>query len=1194
MKKIVAVFLAVIMTAALFSAFPASAAGEDPDTYFYDTGGNYTDQIGWWLWLNPTYGIPNVLDLKVKFTTPNAFDGFTMRCQSGNPNITIRLLKKSGAVLEELQQIIGEGDITVNFSKAYPAGTYTIQFVADGVTVGYPHFVLMAKEANPAIPLVITGGTYNGAGTYANGAPSIKLRGAVAPEVVDENPDIWFYKDGTVVEGTPDWGLGPGVSSGYGTPAANGYVNVSFFAPSGFSGIGFMYQTYGAANIDAYLLDRDGYGLEYFNINVNSGSLASFNHSFSKTYERGSYILQFADAGTAADCFFWMMKGKANESLDFSTGGNLANNEGIHDGPAIVLYGDEPPVRESGVSLYKQLAPATIGWWMYPDAFANDTEMNITFTAPAPFYGFTMESHASASMSATVKLLDSSNNQLGSSIQTSMAEGTKTIIFEDMYPSGTYTIRILHSSADSQYFVLRAGEKENGINVSVNSIPAGANNTAGVVTDPAPAIRLLGPMVDPDLWLCTGIPYSTGWFIGPGVNASVADGDINVTFTSPGAFRGFKMVCYADDADPAVVQTRLLDKDGNTLETVPNVTITGNHTNYAQGFINIDFSKAYGKGTYTVQFKLVSGSYFVLGSSREEYDADVKVTGNAVTNEATLGAPAMLIFGAAAPRETGSVSADKLNIIIDGGLSNNKACPGDEIDVKIKLANLETISSLKMALSFDEDLSVVTDNGKPAVTFDICDHNPSVRTSIKEATLNAEDGKLILNWMALGDEVIYNNDYAAGEEVVFATVRLKISADAKSGEYLPITAQINGEDVFKGNVNFENIDFKLINGYVDVIEHGHDLSLHYDTQYHWYECSLCDNVFGKEAHTGAWTYDQTAGTRTRTCTVCGYHASQPEKILKFSSVSLSLKESFQINFKANKSVLDEAGYTGLRAEFKLGEKTVSVTAKEKDGSYEFSFSDIEPDRMTDDIQATIYATYGGNEYAGSTLTYRLRDYCDSNLKKTENSISDNRIKLQKLIVDALNYGAAVQNYTDHNTSNLANESIDASLGTQTLPAMQNNSEVKNNLEDDQRQIKWKAVSLKLEDSITMRFGFDVVDGYELDGITVKVTDRMPGEAGANVLQLIDSFKLSGGHYRADFSELNAGQMRKIVYVTAYRGTAQISKTLQYSVESYAFSKSTDAQLGELIAAMIRYGDSAEAYDDMLQNERDLNEEIALY
>ena len=160
--------------------------------------------------------------------------------------------------------------------------------------------------------------------------------------------------------------------------------------------------------------------------------------------------------------------------------------------------------------------------------------------------------------------------------------------------------------------------------------------------------------------------------------------------------------------------------------------------------------------------------------------------------------------------------------------------------------------------------------------------------------------------------------------------------------------------------------------------------------------------------------------------------------------------------------------------------------------------------------------------------------------------------------------------------------------------MQNNSEVKNNLADDQRQIRWRAVSLKLEDSITMRFGFDVVDGYELDGITVKVTDRMPGEAGANVLQVIDSFKLSGGHYRADFSELNAGQMRKIVYVTAYRGTAQISKTLQYSVESYAFSKSTDAQLGELIAAMMKYGDSAKAYDDMLQNERDLNEEIALY
>ena len=1164
MKKIVAVFIAVIMAVSVFAAFPVSAVGEDPDTYFYDTTGTTVVQMGYWLWLDSGNYIADQTDMKIKFTTPNAFSGFTMLCDSGNPTMTIRLLKKSGAVLEEVSQLIIGDWNTVNFSKTYPAGTYTIQIFA-----AHPHFVLRGTAANAAMPVTVTGGVYNYAGTYPNGAPMIKLIGAVAPDVVEENPDIWFYKDGTVVEGTPDWGLGPGVSSGYGTPAANGYVNVSFFAPSGFSGIGFMYQTYGAANIDAYLLDRDGNGLEYFNINVNSGSLASFDHSFSKTYERGSYILQFADAGTADGCFFWMMKGKANESLDFSTGGNLANNEGIHDGPAIVLYGDEPAVRESGYSFYKQVGPATIGWWMYPDAFANDTEMNITFTAPAPFYGFQMESHASQAMTASIQLYDSTNTQLGATITASMAEGTKAITFPQQYPAGNYTIIITHVSAGGQYFVLRAGEKTTGANITVNGIPAGANNTASALSNPAPAIKLLGPEIDPDVWFCCGLPYTTGWGIGSGINASVANGNINFTFTSESAFRGFKMACYADSASPAVIQTKLLDVNGNTLETLANQTITGDHTNLAQGFTDVIFSKAYNKGTYTVQMTIVGGSYFYLASSREAYDAVCKITGNNITSDSSLGGPGIMLYGASAPRDFGIIDNNKLNIVIDGGTALNEALPGEEVDVKIRLENNTTISSLKMVLSYDEKLSVVTNNGKPVVTYDVFD--PTDDSAMIETTLNASENKITLNWMTVDGEI-------KDASVTYATVRFKVADDAKPGSFLPITAKIDQNDVFDSN--WQNVDFYLINGYVDIptqieVSKGHDETNHWSVNAQGQQFNVNPHTFGE------WITDTAAtpvsnGHKHRTCSVCGYTETEDIPMvssLKFYSVSLTLQNNIQINYKIKKSYFTEVGYTDPYVVFvKEGVETVVDTYTVSDDCYVFSFSNIAPDRLNDNIEATVYATYNNVQYSSSVLNYSIATYCYNQLNRTTST------KLRTLLVDLLHYGTASQIYTDHNTANLADANLTAAQSAWASPdsVLDGLVSVTNSkyATVSNPELTWKAVALNLKESIMMQFGFAIAD---TSGVTIKIKDE-----NGKVLETInaDECPVINGYLRANFIGLGAGQMKTSVFVTAYRGNTAISNTLRYSIESYAKSKintnNTDT-LSNLLKAMMKYGTSASDY-----------------
>ena len=70
-----------------------------------------------------------------------------------------------------------------------------------------------------------------------------------------------------------------------------------------------------------------------------------------------------------------------------------------------------------------------------------------------------------------------------------------------------------------------------------------------------------------------------------------------------------------------------------------------------------------------------------------------------------------------------------------------------------------------------------------------------------------------------------------------------------------------------------------------------------------------------------------------------------------------------------------------------------------------------------------------------------------------------------------------------------------------------------------------------------------------------------------------------GQYYVSFDGLTARQMRQTMYITVYQGDTAVSNTLAYSVESYAYAKQndSDAKLVALLAAMIRYGDSAAAY-----------------
>lgn len=170
-----------------------------------------------------------------------------------------------------------------------------------------------------------------------------------------------------------------------------------------------------------------------------------------------------------------------------------------------------------------------------------------------------------------------------------------------------------------------------------------------------------------------------------------------------------------------------------------------------------------------------------------------------------LAAIMLTVTAFAASRTYGEADENKLNIVIDGGLSENVAVAGSDVAVRIKLVNNKAISSVKMKLSYDENLSVkYKSNGKPDINFDIFDSDDS--SARRSSTVKSEQHEIVLNWISAESEV--------KGDCVFATIIFTVAKTAEVGSFLPITAEINPNDIF--DINQKNIDYKLINGGVDV------------------------------------------------------------------------------------------------------------------------------------------------------------------------------------------------------------------------------------------------------------------------------------------------------------------------------------------------------------------------------------------
>ena len=243
----------------------------------------------------------------------------------------------------------------------------------------------------------------------------------------------------------------------------------------------------------------------------------------------------------------------------------------------------------------------------------------------------------------------------------------------------------------------------------------------------------------------------------------------------------------------------------------------------------------------------------------------------------------------------------------------------------------------------------------------------------------------------------------------------------------------------------------------------------------------------------------------------------------------------------------------------------------------YVFSGVRATDMTVPIEAVLCGTTANGTSYGRPVEYSVRTYAMNTLARTDDE------KLKTLLVDLLNYGAAAQEYFDYYTEDLANALLteeQKAFGTSTDPVLESKTEIIPL--DGETKVNILSATLRLREKVTLLFNLSKTD-YDGNIEDLNVRVRYIGTDGQEKVDIIrygdENLVETETGLTAEFSKLNAVQMRTVVSVTVYENDTPISSTAVYSIESYAASKvgDTDTALAALVKAMMRYGDSGENY-----------------
>lgn len=296
--------------------------------------------------------------------------------------------------------------------------------------------------------------------------------------------------------------------------------------------------------------------------------------------------------------------------------------------------------------------------------------------------------------------------------------------------------------------------------------------------------------------------------------------------------------------------------------------------------------------------------------------------------------------------------------------------------------------------------------------------------------------------------------------------------------------------------------------------------------------------------------------------------------------SLTLGNTLIMNYK----VLLPEGYTNPHIVFESYDAKAgafysvpvadyTMQTKGKETRYVFAFTETNPQRMTDTLKATVYATKGETEKAFPVDDYSVADYCNELLISDANENG----AYNELVGNLVAYGTAAQLYQNYHTDKLVGDVVNG--GTVVTYPISEAVKV-NNLHEVAGGVAIETKSLVLNNAFAIRVKFTLEDNTTID--QVKFTVAVDGKTTTIGRESFHEGTLSNGNscYYFDFADLNSRQLGSTVTFTAVVD-GRNNDVLEFSANTYlklmAEREGVSTELMNLLTTLYSYGRTCDSF-----------------
>ena len=337
-----------------------------------------------------------------------------------------------------------------------------------------------------------------------------------------------------------------------------------------------------------------------------------------------------------------------------------------------------------------------------------------------------------------------------------------------------------------------------------------------------------------------------------------------------------------------------------------------------------------------------------------------------------------------------------------------------------------------------------------------------------------------------------------------------------------------------------------------------------DVNCNYYYGTPCDHQYG---------YSYEDGLHTFTCSVCANQftkESNDGQKFGLKGASPVLSDDIVMVYET----FIPAGFEKAYMVFEFNGETTVVTESEyvaSTGRTCFRFPGLNPQKMGDNIHATLYAYVDGYEVSIVNANYSMVQYCDRQLKNTGISA-----ELRTALSDLLIYGEMNQIYEGYKTDALCTSLLSegAVLTPSTFPAagVDASWNVQGMTGTKVDDCTFTGVGVTLGAKIVIGLNVTCTD-TERFSFKVTIGDMTYDVAGSDLVPTGAANK-----YVLNFDKITAIQLGETITFTIWEGDTQVSRTATYSVYSYIYKNqnTADVNMANLLKAIYNYGEAVKA------------------